>query len=68
MHRREASVIDELTPQERRISQLLAQGRTTREAAAALFISPETVEYHLRHVYLRLNIRSREALTELFGP
>ena len=46
---------------------MLASGRTTREAAAALFISPKTVEYHLRHVYLKLDIRSRDALAELFG-
>jgi DNA-binding CsgD family transcriptional regulator len=59
--------MDELTPQERQIAQLLAEGRTTREAAAALFISPKTVEYHLRHVYLKLGIRSRAALAETFG-
>ena len=35
---------------------LLAEGRTTREAAAALFLSPKTVEYHLRHVYTKLGI------------
>ena len=65
-HRRAASAIDELTPQERQISQLLARGSTTRETAAALFISPKTVEYHLRHVYLKLAISSREALAEAF--
>ena len=67
VRRREASAMDELTPQERQIAQLLARGRTTREAAAALFISPKTVEYHLRHVYLKLDIRSRAALAALFG-
>ena len=65
-HRRAASAIDELTPQEQQISQLLARGSTTRETAAALFISPKTVEYHLRHVYLKLAISSREALAEAF--
>jgi DNA-binding CsgD family transcriptional regulator len=65
--RRETDAMDELTPQERQIAQLLSSGRTTREAAAALFISPKTVEYHLRHVYLKLGIRSRAALTEKFG-
>jgi DNA-binding CsgD family transcriptional regulator len=59
-------VVGRLTPQERQIAQLLAQGRTTREAAAALFLSPKTVEYHLRHVYLKLGIRSRAALAEAF--
>ncbi|HYO19446.1 MAG TPA: helix-turn-helix transcriptional regulator, partial [Dermatophilaceae bacterium] len=67
VRRREATAMDELTPQERQISQLLAQGRTTRETAAALFISPKTVEYHLRHVYLKLDIRSRTELAERFG-
>jgi DNA-binding CsgD family transcriptional regulator/tetratricopeptide (TPR) repeat protein len=64
--RRAAGVVGRLTPQERQIAQLLAQGRTTREAAAALFLSPKTVEYHLRHVYLKLGIRSRAALAEAF--
>jgi len=66
VRRREANVTEALTPQERQIAQLLARGRTTREAAAALFISPKTVEYHLRHIYLKLDIRSRTALAELF--
>ncbi|MGO9081512.1 MAG: ATP-binding protein, partial [Streptosporangiaceae bacterium] len=45
--RREPGSIDELTPQELQISLLLTAGRTTRETAAALFLSPKTVEYHL---------------------
>jgi DNA-binding CsgD family transcriptional regulator len=57
-----AGVLTALTPQERQIATLLASGRTTREAAAALFLSPKTVEYHLRHVYLKLGIGSREQL------
>jgi DNA-binding CsgD family transcriptional regulator len=60
--RRDASTLDELTPQELQIALLLADGRTTREAAAHLFLSPKTVEYHLRHVYRKLGIRSREEL------
>jgi DNA-binding CsgD family transcriptional regulator len=67
VRRRESDPVDLLTPQERQIAQMLASGRTTREAAAALFISPKTVEYHLRHVYLKLDIRSRSALADLFG-
>jgi DNA-binding CsgD family transcriptional regulator len=62
LRRRDPSTLDELTPQEHQIATLLAQGRTTREAAAALFLSPKTVEYHLRHVYLKLGIHSREEL------
>ena len=62
MRRRDPSTIDELTAQELQISLLLAGGRTTREAAAALFLSPKTIEYHLRHVYQKLGIHSREQL------
>ena len=60
--RRVASTLDELTPQELHIAQLLADGRTTREAAAAVFLSPKTVEYHLRSVYRKLGVNDREAL------
>ncbi len=64
--RRELSAAASLTPQERQIAQLLASGRSTREAAAALFLSPKTVEYHLRHVYQKLAISSRAELAEAF--
>jgi DNA-binding CsgD family transcriptional regulator len=67
VRRRQGDRQDDLTPQERQVAQMLAQGRTTREAAAALFLSPKTVEYHLRHVYLKLDIRSRAELAERFG-
>ena len=58
------SMIDELTPQELQIALLLAGGKTTRETAAALFLSPKTVEYHLRHVYQKLHIHSRADLAQ----
>jgi DNA-binding CsgD family transcriptional regulator len=54
-----------LTSQETRIAQLLGTGRTTKETAAALFLSPKTVEYHLRHIYQKMGIRSRSELTEV---
>jgi DNA-binding CsgD family transcriptional regulator len=60
----EPSTIDELTPQELQIALLLAEGRTTRETATALFLSPKTVEYHLRHVYQKLDIHSRDELAQ----
>lgn len=51
-----------LTPQERQVARTVADGATTREAAAALFLSPKTVEFHLRNVYGKLGIRSRGEL------
>jgi DNA-binding CsgD family transcriptional regulator/flagellar biosynthesis regulator FlaF len=60
--RRSPGTIDELTPQELQIALALAGGRTTRETAASMFLSPKTVEYHLRHVYQKLNIHSRDEL------
>jgi len=56
--------LEELTPQELQITLLLTSGKTTRETAAALFLSPKTVEYHLRHVYQKLGIHSREELAQ----
>jgi DNA-binding CsgD family transcriptional regulator len=66
--RRNAATLDELTPQELQIALLLAEGKTTRETAAAVFLSPKTVEYHLRHVYRKLGIRSREELAAALAP
>jgi DNA-binding CsgD family transcriptional regulator len=65
--RRDASTLDQLTPQEFQIAQLLGDGATTREAAAKLFLSPKTIEYHLRSVYDKLGVRTRSALTEVVG-
>jgi DNA-binding CsgD family transcriptional regulator len=62
--RRDPSTLRQLTPQELQIGLLLASGRTTRDAAAALFLSPKTIEYHLRNAYRKLGISSREELGE----
>jgi DNA-binding CsgD family transcriptional regulator len=67
LRRRDPTSIDELTPQELQISLLLADGKTTREAATAMFLSPKTIEYHLRHVYIKLGIHSREELARAMG-
>ena len=53
---------DELTPTERQVAELIAAGRTYREAAAELFISPKTVQWNLSKVYSKLGIRSRAEL------
>jgi len=66
-HARDPSTLVELTPQELQIAVLLTGGRTTREAAAALFLSPKTVEYHLRHVYEKLGIHSRDELARVLA-
>jgi DNA-binding CsgD family transcriptional regulator len=60
--RRDATTLNDLTPQELQIALSLADGRTTRESAAALFLSPKTVEYHLHNVYRKLGIGSRSEL------
>ena len=68
VQRRGADARSTLTPQELQVSLLLVEGRTTREAAAALFLSPKTVEYHLRKVYTKLGIGSRSELAEVLAP
>ncbi len=60
--RRVVTTLDKLTPQELQVALLLGDGRTTREAAAAMFLSPKTIEYHLRNVYRKLDVRSRADL------
>jgi DNA-binding CsgD family transcriptional regulator len=67
-HRRErpqAGRLDDLTPQELRIAQLVAAGASNRDAAAQLFVSPKTVEYHLRKVFLKLGLSSRVELARV---
>jgi DNA-binding CsgD family transcriptional regulator len=51
-----------LTPSERRIAELAAGGQSNREIAQALFVTPKTVEYHLRNAYRKLDIQTRREL------
>ena len=64
--RRVASARDELTPQELTVARLVAQGLTNREVAAQLFLSTNTIETHLRHVFQKLGLRSRTQLAAKF--
>jgi DNA-binding CsgD family transcriptional regulator len=57
----------DLTPQELQVALLVSGGATNREAAAALFLSPKTVEVHLTHVYRKLGVRSRTELARVLG-
>ena len=56
-----------LTHKEGEVADLVAAGATNREAAAALFLSPRTVEHHLRQVYRKLGVRSRTELAAAYG-
>jgi DNA-binding CsgD family transcriptional regulator len=51
-----------LTAAERRVAALVAEGRTNREVAAALFLAERTVASHLTHIYAKLGVRSRTEL------
>jgi len=54
-----------LTDAERSVAEVVAEGFTNREAAAQLFISPHTVDYHLRHIFRKLDIDSRTQLARI---
>ena len=61
--RREALTGPEsLTPSERRIADLAAEGQSNRDIAQALYVTPKTVEFHLTGVYRKLGISTRAAL------
>jgi DNA-binding NarL/FixJ family response regulator len=59
--------LTELTPRELHCALAVAEGLTNREAAAALFLSPKTVEYHLSKAYSKLGITSRTQLARVLN-
>ncbi|MFN3600977.1 MAG: ATP-binding protein [Dietzia sp.] len=65
---RSARSTDALTAHELHIARLVATGATTREVASQLFLSPRTIEAHLRNIFRKLGITSRRQLRDLRLP
>jgi DNA-binding NarL/FixJ family response regulator len=69
VRKRAVGTSDDLTAQERQIARLARDGLSNPEIGARLFLSPRTVEWHLRNVFTKLGIRSRRELAAaLDGP
>jgi len=63
--RREQPAWAELTPQEIQVAKFVSQGLSNREVGAQLFLSPRTVDFHLRNVFAKMGISSRTELVAL---
>ncbi len=63
--RRDPSTVDQLTPQELQIAGLVAARATNKEVAAKPFLSPRTIDFHLRNVFSKLAISSRRELARM---
>lgn len=60
--------IESLTPMELKVARIAAEGLSNNEIAQQIFVSRNTVSWHLRNVYRKLQIGSRDQLTPLLGP
>ena len=65
VHQRAKGAAITLTTQERHITRLVREGHTNSEIGAQLFISPRTVEWHLSHIFAKLDVRSRREIRSL---
>jgi DNA-binding CsgD family transcriptional regulator len=63
--RRDPSTVQQLTAQELQVARFVARGSSTRDVAAQLFLSPRTIDYHLRNVFAKLGISSRTELANV---
>jgi DNA-binding CsgD family transcriptional regulator len=63
--KRDESTRTELTPQERQVARFVAEGLSNRDVAARLFLSPRTIDFHLRNVFTKTGVSSRGELARL---
>jgi ATP/maltotriose-dependent transcriptional regulator MalT len=63
--RKDDTAREHLTAHELQVARIVAGGASNREAAAALFLSPKTIEFHLAHIYRKLGVRTRTDLARI---